>query len=158
MRRRRRLINVGSVSKAFTKEDDDGGFTPPPSSTVQIPPGPFRLTATGARMLAKTTDPRIAEAVARAEVLAPQHQPPRAALGVAVVVDDDGEEKRYRLVSPQERMLTGEGVSVESPIGRALLGAEVGDTRRILIPRGARSPRPSEVTLEVVGLEGEDAT
>jgi hypothetical protein len=151
MRRRRRLINVGSVSKAFTKEDDDGGFTPPPSSTVQIPPGPFRLTATGARMLAKTADARIAEAVARAEVLPPQREPERAALGVTVVVADDDEEKRYRLVSAEERMLTGDGVSVESPIGRALLGAEVGDTRRLVIPKGRRD-------VEVVRLEGEDAT
>jgi len=142
---------VGSVSKAFTKEDDDGGFTPPPSSTVQIPPGPFRLTATGARMLAKTADARIAEAVARAEVLPPQREPERAALGVTVVVADDDEEKRYRLVSAEERMLTGDGVSVESPIGRALLGAEVGDTRRLVIPKGRRD-------VGVVRLEGEDAT
>lgn len=139
------------MSKAFTKEDDAAGFSPP-SSTLAIPPGPFRITATGARLAAEHPDPRVREALERAEALAPVVRPERAALGVTVHVrNEQDEEKAYRLVSPEELALVGAqgGVaSVDGPIGRALLGAEVGDVREVALPRGRQE-------LEVVALEGE---
>ncbi len=139
------------MSKAFTKEDDDGGFSAPSSSSFAIPSGPFRLTATGARVLAKSGDPRVAEALLRAEVMAPrEHGPEVAALGVTVVARTGGEEKRYRLVTAEERALVGEGVSIASPLGKALLGARAGDVRESRTPRGS-------VELEIVALEGEEA-
>jgi len=137
------------MSKAFTKEDDDTGFAQPPSATsIAIPPGPFRLTATGLRLAAARAD----EALSRAEVLPAVVDPARAALGVTVVVRDGQDaERRYRLVSPEERALVGDGCSVEGPVGRALLGAEVGDVREVALPGRA----PEE--LEIVALEGEHA-
>jgi transcription elongation GreA/GreB family factor len=142
------------VSKAFTKEDDAAGFTAP-NSTLAIPPGPFRLTATGARAAAAHADPRVREALARAEMLEPVVHPERAALGVTVHVrDEHNETKSYRLVSPEELVLLGAAqpvpiASVDGPIGRALLGARVGDICEAFLPRGRQE-------LEIVGLEGEN--
>lgn len=139
------------MSKAFTKEDDDGGFVLPEGGLASVPAGPFRLTATGARKLAATDDPRLRAALERAEVLEPQGpSPERAALGVTVVVRADGGERSYRLVSAEERALLGEGCSVGSPLGRALLGAREGDVRELKAPRGTTE-------LEVVALRGEAA-
>ncbi|MBN9161766.1 MAG: hypothetical protein BGO98_23740 [Myxococcales bacterium 68-20] len=142
------------MSKAFTKEDDAAGFSAP-SSTLAIPPGPFRITATGARLAAENDDPRVREAFARAEPLEPVVRPERAALGVTVRVRSNNrdEERAYRLVSPEELVLLGTVrptaiASVEGPIGRALLGACVGDVREVMLPRGREE-------LEVIALEGE---
>jgi transcription elongation GreA/GreB family factor len=105
---------------------------------------------TGAKRLARSDDPRIAESLVRAEVLGPVIAPSRAALGVTVRGRTTaGEERSYRLVSGAERTLLGEGCSVEGPIGRALLGAEVGDVREIRAPRGTEE-------IEVVALDGEE--
>ena len=136
------------MSKAFTKEDDDGGFTPPPSSTsVSIPEGAFRISATGARRLAASSDPRVRDALARAEVLPPQREPERAALGVTVHLrTEKGDERVYRLVTAEEYALLGEGVTVGSPLGRALLGAAVGDVCEV-----------RNESLEVVALDGESS-
>lgn len=144
------------MSKAFTKEDDDAGFVAPPSSTsLAVPAGPLRLTASGARALARAAEAGgeraagLAEALARAEVLADVKTPERAALGVTVVVvDDEEKERRYRLVTPEELALLGEGCSVQSPLGRALLGATKGEAREVVTPRGAEE-------LTVVDLHGE---
>ena len=137
------------MSKAFTKEDDDAGFAAPSSSSVRIPEGPLRLSTTAIRRLAGEGDPAVREAVARAEVLAPQVAPARAALGVTVRVrTEDGEEREHRLVTAEEYALLGEGVSIGSPLGRALLGATPGEVRELRAPKG-------NVELEIVALEGE---
>lgn len=143
------MIKLGSVSKAFTKEDDDTGFTLKPSAPSAAAE-PFRLTATGAKLMGEkaANEPSLRDALAVAEVLAPVLSPERAMLGVTVRVSDGDHEHTYRLVSGAERNLLGEGCSVEGPIGRALLGAEVGDVREVTLPRGP-------VELEVIALEGE---
>jgi transcription elongation GreA/GreB family factor len=136
------------MSKAFTKEDDDAGFAPP-SSSAKILTAPFRLTSAGAKKLEASGDPRILESLAHAERLPPVIAPARAALGVIVHVrTTTGELRSYRLVSGAERTLLGEGCSVEGPLGRALLGAEVGDTRELRAPRGVEE-------VEIIALEGE---
>jgi transcription elongation GreA/GreB family factor len=135
------------MSKAFTKEDDDAGFTAPSSSSIAIPAGPFRLTARGAEVARAHPDPRVRAALDRAEILPRVEDPSRAALGVTVQVKSAGGSKEYRLVSAEERALLGEGCSVDGPIGRALLGAEVGDTCEIALPKR----EPEDVT--VVALE-----
>jgi|ERR1700722_7596858 hypothetical protein len=138
------------MSKAFAKEDDDAGVAMKNAPSMVVPEGPFRLTATGAALLASVADERVRAALARAEVQLPVvGTPVRAALGVTVRTrSDSGEERQLRLVTSAERGLLGQGCSVESPLGRALLGAEVGQVREVVTPRG-----PEE--LEVVGLQGE---
>ncbi len=138
------------MSRAFTKEDDDASVALASSPSMVVPQGPFRLTAAGAARLARTGDERVRTALARAEILPPVPPcPPRASLGVTVRTrGESGQERALRLVTSAERGLLGEGCSVESPLGRALLGAEARETREVVTPRGREE-------LEIVGLEGE---
>lgn len=122
------------MSKAFTKEDDGAEApAPPPVST-----GRFFLTQTGARRLRERGDARTEAALANADVLPPVAAlPERAALGVTVTLRNDaGEPRVVRLVTPEEQRLLGEGCSVKSPLGRALLGATEDDEREVALPRG----------------------
>lgn len=129
------------MSKAFTKEDDDAGFALEPASVSRsLPGGVFYITPAGARAAAAHADPAVRAALARAEVLPTEPPPVLAAIGVAVTVEaDDEPPKVHRLVSAEEYALVGAGTSVASPVGRALLGAAVGETREIVTPRGARA-------------------
>ena len=67
------------------------------------------------------------------------------------VRDERASERHYRLVTPEERALVGDGCSLEGPIGQALLGARVGDVREVALPGRA----PEE--LEIIALDGEAA-
>ena len=67
-------------------------------------------------------------------------------LGAHVKVsDEEGHETEYRLVTPDEADPTHGAVSVESPLGRALLGKSAGDDVTVERPRGA-----VEYTVEAV--------
>jgi len=50
--------------------------------------------------------------------------------------DDDGEERIYRLVGPDEFDVESGKLSIDSPLGRALLGKSEGDDVRVVRPRG----------------------
>jgi transcription elongation factor GreA len=64
----------------------------------------------------------------------------RVGLGSHVVVldTDKDEEISYRLVTSEEADAPSGKISTSSPIGRGLLGKQVGDTVRIQIPGGVR--------------------
>jgi len=64
----------------------------------------------------------------------------RIGLGsVVVVLDVDKDEKvRYKLVTSEDVDVANGLISTVSPIGRGLLGKQVGDTVRITIPGGVR--------------------
>jgi transcription elongation factor GreB len=65
------------------------------------------------------------------------HPSGRAYFGAWVVVEDEeGEERRYRLVGPDEADAPAALISVEAPLGRALLGKKGGDTVRVERPAG----------------------
>ncbi|HYO55747.1 GreA/GreB family elongation factor [Archangium sp.] len=51
--------------------------------------------------------------------------------------DEEGEEASYRIVGPDEADVKAGRLSVESPLARALLGKEPGDSIRVERPRGA---------------------
>jgi transcription elongation factor GreB len=50
--------------------------------------------------------------------------------------DDDGTERTYQIVGPDEIDARGTRVSVESPLGRSLLGKRRGDEVTVRRPRG----------------------
>ncbi len=66
------------------------------------------------------------------------HPDGRAFFGAWVTVEhEDGEERTYRLVGPDE-FDAGRGlISVDAPLGRALLGRREGDTAVVVRPVGA---------------------
>ncbi len=62
----------------------------------------------------------------------------KAYLYAKVTVKDlsDGEEIIYTLVSPDEADVDKDIISIQSPVGAAILGKEVGDTVQIQVPAG----------------------
>lgn len=64
---------------------------------------------------------------------------------VVTVVDDDDNEKTWRLVDKEESDPNRGRISVQSPIGRALLGKRLEDYVEITLPKG-------KVGYEIVGL------
>ena len=65
------------------------------------------------------------------------HPAGRAYFGAWVTVeDDDGEERTYRLVGPDEFDVARGLLSVDAPLGRALLGKREGDVTRVQRPAG----------------------
>jgi transcription elongation factor GreA len=72
----------------------------------------------------------------------------RIGLGsVVMVLDVDKDEKvRYKLVTSEDVDVANGLISTVSPIGRGLLGKQVGDTVRITIPGGVREMEVIELT------------
>ena len=72
----------------------------------------------------------------------------RVGLGSRVVVLDvqKDEEITYNLVTTEEADATQGKVSASSPIGRALIGKEVGDTVKLHVPGGSRELEILELT------------
>ena len=77
---------------------------------------------------------------ARAEVREESAGPGVAGLGSTVTVVDaeSGRESVYKLVSATEAVTAAGAVSLQSPVGRALDGARVGDTVEVGTPGGVR--------------------
>jgi transcription elongation factor GreB len=72
----------------------------------------------------------------------PSH--PDVRFGCRVTVEDDeGETRVYRLVDKEESDAKRGRISIQSPIGRALLGKRVEDCVEVVLPRGT-------VDLEVI--------
>jgi transcription elongation factor GreB len=77
------------------------------------------------------------------------HPSGRAYFGAWVTVElDDGQERRYRLVGPDEFDVEAGLISVSAPLGRALLGKRVGDVVVVQRPAGR-----TEVTVLAIGWE-----
>jgi transcription elongation factor GreA len=56
------------------------------------------------------------------------------------LVDEDTEEKRtYQIVGDMEADVKAGRISISSPIARALIGKDIGDTVEVMAPGGARS-------------------
>ena len=66
-----------------------------------------------------------------------RRNPNKAGFGAWVVVaDEDGEESCFRLVGPDEVDATLGLISIESPMGHALLGREVDEEVEVRRPKG----------------------
>jgi len=134
------------MSKAFTKEDGPDALAPTraPAGDVRLTPEGQAAFAAELRALEETRSPDaarrawLADLLARAEVITPPAEPARASFGVYVTVEDvGGEVRRWRLVGAEEADAREGRLSVESPMGRALLGRQVGDEALVQRPRGS---------------------
>jgi transcription elongation factor GreA len=92
---------------------------------------------------------RLRELRRNAVVVEPGAADGRVGLGTAVTVRDleSGRQTVHTLVSASESDPAGGRLSIDSPLGRALAGARVGDQIAFDAPRGRRR-------LEVIALEG----
>lgn len=73
------------------------------------------------------------------------HPSGRAYFGAWVTVEDEDGERSYRLVGPDEADAAAGLLSVEAPLGRALLGKAEGDVARVERPGGRASVTVVEV-------------
>jgi len=81
---------------------------------------------------------RIREQLLNAEVREVEAQTDVVGFGSRVEVEDARGKTTYTLVSAPEAV-PGEGkLSIDSPVGKALVGARVGQTVKLETPRGAR--------------------
>lgn len=89
------------------------------------------------------------EMLARAEIVDPLPQPEgRVVFGAKVTVydPDTDEEVTYQILGPAESDASQGRISLNSPIGQALLGKEEGDEIQVRTPGGLR-------ILEIVSVE-----
>jgi len=80
---------------------------------------------------------QLSDMLARAEVILPGHAPPeKVVFGATVYLRDigTGAEKKYTLVGMEEADLKKGTISIQSPVGRALVGHKVGDFVEIVVP------------------------
>ncbi|HEX7624334.1 MAG TPA: transcription elongation factor GreB [Anaeromyxobacteraceae bacterium] len=86
-------------------------------------------------------------------VVEPQPHPSgKAYFGAWVTVEgDDGAERVYRLVGPDETDGASGAISVEAPLGRALLGKSEGDVARVQRPSGAAEVTVLQVSWSAPG-------
>ena len=91
------------------------------------------------RLLARINNLR--HVLARAEVVDEDPDPSRVSPGNHVTVWDveEREELAFRIVSAEEVTHGVNGVSTESPVGKALLGRKVGDVVEVKVPDGVIS-------------------
>jgi transcription elongation factor GreA len=64
------------------------------------------------------------------------HETVRVGDWVTVIEDGADEEERYHLVGPAEANPVDGRISVESPLGRAMLGSKVGKSVKVNAPNG----------------------
>ncbi len=74
----------------------------------------------------------------------------RAYIGARVIIEDidAGEEVVYILVDEYEADIKHRKISTVSPIGKGLLGKEVGDTVEVVVPRGTLRYKIKEISRE----------
>jgi transcription elongation factor GreA len=82
----------------------------------------------------------------------------KISFGATVELEDveSGEHKRYTLLGPDETGFCKGGVSIQSPVGIALLGKEVGDEVVIMVPRGRVEYEVLSITFNGPAFSAED--
>jgi len=77
-----------------------------------------------------------------ADIIEPDNLPKdRAVFGCDIVLEnvDTGESVEYQLVGPDESDIEEGRISIESPLGLAIIGREVGDEVLVQAPAGKRT-------------------
>jgi len=82
----------------------------------------------------------------------------RVVFGVSVRIEDvdSGEARQLAIIGADESDADRGWISCESPLGKALIGKEVGDTTRVALPGGAREYEITEIFIQAE-LFSEDA-
>ena len=90
---------------------------------------------------------RLREQLLAAEVREVETQSDVVGFGSCVEVEDakSGKELTYELVSPSEASPGDGRLSMDSPVGKALLGARVGQTVKLETPRGAKELKVTSI-------------
>ena len=84
----------------------------------------------------------VEDRLARAQVIDPSGQAPdQVRFGLTVELEDveTGEKVTYTILGEEESDAANGRISVTSPVARALLGKEVGDSVTVRVPKGSRS-------------------
>jgi transcription elongation factor GreB len=91
---------------------------------------------------------QLADTLEQVRVVTPEpSQEERVFFGAWVTLEDEeGTEVTYRVVGPDEADVKAGRLSVESPLARALLGKEVGESVQVDRPRGAVEYTVTHVT------------
>ena len=145
------------MSRAFVKEDVEPPERPRRARSASgLPPGAANyMTARGAKLLRqRASSIDVAEReelqalLAAATIVEPPDEREHIAFGAKVTLRDaNGDLRAYQIVGVDELDLYADAVSWISPIGKALLAAEVGE--RLTLPAGER--------VEVVAVEYPEA-
>ena len=88
----------------------------------------------------------VLEKMVRNAVLIEDHHDGVVAVGSTVTVTDDLGEEVYTIVGPAEVDLASGRISMESPVGKAVMGRRVGDEVTVQTPAGARSLRIAKLS------------
>jgi transcription elongation factor GreA len=87
--------------------------------------------------------------LATAEVIDPRSfgELSRVVFGVSVKVEDvnSGEQRIFSIFGAEESDIEKGWISYETPIGKALIGKEIGDVARVALPGGAREYEVVEI-------------
>ena len=86
------------------------------------------------------------EKLVRNAVLIEEHHDGFIAVGSTVTVKDDHGEEVYTIVGPAEVDMTAGRISMESPVGKAVMGRKVGDDVNVQTPAGQRRLKITKVS------------
>ena len=87
----------------------------------------------------------VLEKMVRNAVIIEEHHDGTVAVGSTVTVTDDQGKEVYTIVGAAEVDLASGRISMESPVGKAVMGRRTGDEVTVQTPAGARSLRITDV-------------
>lgn len=101
------------------------------------------------------TEAKIRDAEARlavAEIIDPRKlgQPSKVVFGVSVKIEDldSGESKVLSIYGAEESDIERGWISYEAPLGKALIGREIGDVAKVQLPGGVREYEIVEIFVD----------
>ncbi len=90
--------------------------------------------------------------LSHAEIIDPSRlgEPTRVVFGASVKIEEieEGEQRKLWIIGPDESDADRGWISCESPLGRSLIGKEVGDTARVSLPGGAKEYEILEIWVQ----------
>ena len=127
-------------------------------ASLLAPPPPQETAALDGAVRRRERERRaheLADVLEEVKVVPPPAEPHgRVFFGAWVTLEDeDGALQTWRLVGPDEAEARSGRLSVESPLGRALLGREEGDVVEVERPRGTAEYTVTQVVYRASGAQ-----